>query len=225
MAVLTCLSLLSLIAGYQIKPTRRIPTSLSGRFAVGALRAVARCLARAADPLVRARITYFYGLAGALYLTLFESPIRSTPATRHRLPYRCLHGHAGAGHHLRQFSGHTDDHAPGGDRADPDRLRRAYLHHPAGGRGEPKSALFLGALFLMAWPGAFRRAAERAFAGAVEPERRGRILSANLLFNNLFGIVAVLIQYVVSAEFSVTPRHQLLLYAIPTAPSPPTSFS
>jgi len=50
----------------------------------------------------------------------------------------------------------------------------------------------------------------------VEPERRGRILSANNLFVNLFGLVAVLIQYIVSAELKVDPQKQLLLYAIPT---------
>ena len=38
----------------------------------------------------------------------------------------------------------------------------------------------------------------------VEPSRRGRILSANNLFVNLFGLLAVLIQYVISAEFSVS---------------------
>ena len=51
----------------------------------------------------------------------------------------------------------------------------------------------------------------------VEPARRGRILSANNLFVNLFGIVAVLCQFVVSAELGVDPHKQLLLYAIPTA--------
>ena len=52
----------------------------------------------------------------------------------------------------------------------------------------------------------------------VAPKQRGRILSANMLFVNLFGVVAVVIQYiVVSAKFGVSPRHQLLLYAVPTA--------
>jgi len=86
------------------------------------------------------------------------------------------------------------------------------------GEANPKSAIFLGALFAMGVAGAlFVVPLNAHLQEQVEPERRGRILSANNLFVNLFGIVAVLIQYVVSAEFGVTPRHQLLLYAIPTA--------
>ena len=50
----------------------------------------------------------------------------------------------------------------------------------------------------------------------VEPSQRGRIMSANNLFVYLFGIVAVLCQYIVSAEFHVSPHRQLLLYALPT---------
>ena len=51
----------------------------------------------------------------------------------------------------------------------------------------------------------------------VEPERRAASSARTLLFNNLFGIVAVMMQFIITAEFSVTPRHQLLLYAVPTA--------
>src|SRR5208337_2150502 len=38
-----------------------------------------------------------------------------------------------------------------------------------------------------------------------------------LLLSNLFGIVAVILQLIVSVGFDVSPRKQLLLYAVPTA--------
>ena len=41
----------------------------------------------------------------------------------------------------------------------------------------------------------------------VEPERRGRILSANLLMSNLFGVVAVIIQFIVSADVRCRAPH------------------
>ena len=80
MAVLTCLALVSLIAGYQIQPT---PAHTNQPFRAGLLwehfgqlRDVWR---EQPIRLCVLGISYFYGLAGALYLTLFEVlPVRST---------------------------------------------------------------------------------------------------------------------------------------------------
>src|SRR5208283_4895739 len=73
MAVLTVLALFSLIAGYQIKPT---PAHTNQPFRAGLLwehfgqlRDVWR---EQPIRLCVLGISYFYGLAGALYLTLFE---------------------------------------------------------------------------------------------------------------------------------------------------------
>jgi len=74
----------SLIAGYQIKPTRRIPTSFRP-VCFGAFRAVKDVWREQPIRLCVLGITYFYGLAGALTFTLLRSPIRSTPTCGHRL--------------------------------------------------------------------------------------------------------------------------------------------
>jgi acyl-[acyl-carrier-protein]-phospholipid O-acyltransferase/long-chain-fatty-acid--[acyl-carrier-protein] ligase len=85
------------------------------------------------------------------------------------------------------------------------------------GCSDPRGPLFLLALFGMGVAGAlFVVPLNAHLQEQVEPSRRGRILSANNLFVNLFGIVAVVIQYIVSAELGVSSRHQLLLYAVPT---------
>jgi len=164
-------------------------------------------------------ISYFYGLAGALYLTLFE---------------------VSASIHANQIgtASHTGVYAATlgvGIICGSFLVTRMTTHQveigliPIGSAGlicgaimaglcSPKSALFLLALFGIGLAGAlFVVPLNAHLQEQVEPERRGRILSGNNLFVNLFGIVAVLCQFVVSAELGVAPRTQLLLYAIPTA--------
>ena len=219
MVVLTCLALLSLIAGYQIKAT---PAHTNQPFRArllwehfGQLRDVWR---EQPIRLCVLGITYFYGLAGALYLTLFEVS-------------DSLHAnHVGTASHTGVYAATLGLGIICGSFL----VTRMTTHQveigliPIGsgglifttllaGEANPKSAIFLGALFVMGIAGAlFVVPLNAHLQEQVEPERRGRILSANNLFVNLFGIVAVLFQYLISAQFHVTPRHQLLLYSIPT---------
>jgi len=217
--VLTFLAFVSLIAGYRIKAT---PAHTNQPFRAGLLwehfgqlRDVWR------EPPIRLcvlGISYFYGLAGALYLTLFEVS-RSVHANQ-----------VGTASHTGVYAATLGLGIICGSFL----VTRMTTHQveigliPIGscgligsallaGESGPKSAIFLAALFTMGVAGAlFVVPLNAHLQEQVEPERRGRILSANNLFVNLFGIVAVLIQYVVSAEFGVSPRHQLLLYAVPT---------
>jgi len=220
MAVLTCLALVSLIAGYQIKAT---PAHTNQPFRAGLLwehfgqlRDVWR---EQPVRLCVLGISYFYGLAGALYLTLFEVS-------------RSVYGNqVGTASHTGVYAATLGLGIICGSFL----VTRMTTHQveigliPIGscglicsavlaGLSNPRHGFFLVALFCLGLAGAlFVVPLNAHLQEQVEPERRGRILSANNLFVNLFGIVAVLIQYVVSAEFGVTPRHQLLLYAIPTA--------
>ena len=220
MAVLTVLAFASLIAGYQIN---RTPAHTNQPFRTellwehfGQLRDVWR------DQPIRLcvlGISYFYGLAGALYLTLFE-----VSASLHA-------NHVGTASHTGVYAATLGLGIICGSFL----VTRMTTHQveigliPIGSCGlicsallagevGPKTGWFLLALFMMGLAGAlFVVPLNAHLQEQVEPERRGRILSANNLFVNLFGIVAVLSQYVVSAEFGVSPRHQLLLYAVPTA--------
>jgi acyl-[acyl-carrier-protein]-phospholipid O-acyltransferase/long-chain-fatty-acid--[acyl-carrier-protein] ligase len=220
MAVLTCLALFSLVAGYQIKPTPA-HTNQSFRTALlwehfGQLRDVWR---EQPIRLCVLGITYFYGLAGALYLTLFEVS-------------DSLHAnHVGTASHTGLYAATLGVGIICGSFL----VTRMTTHQveigliPIGSAGlicsavlaglsNPAHGFFLVALFCLGLAGAlFVVPLNAHLQEQVDPSRRGRILSANNLFVNLFGIVAVLVQYVVSAEFGVSPRHQLLLYAIPTA--------
>jgi acyl-[acyl-carrier-protein]-phospholipid O-acyltransferase/long-chain-fatty-acid--[acyl-carrier-protein] ligase len=219
MGVLTALALASLVAGYQIQPTSA-HTNQPFRMELlwehfGQLRDVWR------EPPVRLcvlGISYFYGLAGALYLTLFEVSasihLNGTGTASQTGEYAAT---LGLGIILGSFL-----------------VTRLTTHQveigliPIGSIGlicaalaegfsEPRGPFFLAALFGMGIAGAlFVVPLNAHLQEQVEPSRRGRILSANNLFVNLFGIVAVLIQYIVSAHYGVTPRHQLLLYAVPT---------
>ena len=220
MGVLTCLALGSLIAGYRIQ---RTPAHTNQPFRTallwehfGQLHDVWR---EQPIRLCVLGISYFYGLAGALYLTLFEVS-------------RSVHmNQVGTASHTGVYAATLGVGIICGSFL----VTRMTTHQveigliPIGscgliastllaGEANPKSALFLLALFTMGVAGAlFVVPLNAHLQEQVEPERRGRILSANNLFVNLFGIIAVLIQYVVSAEFGVSPRHQLLVYAIPTA--------
>lgn len=220
MAVLTSLALASLIAGYQIQPTpahtnQPFRTSLLWEH-FGQLRDVWR---EQSIRLCVLGISYFYGLAGALYLTLFEVS-------------RSIHANqAGTASHTGIYMATLGLGIICGSVL----VTRMTTHQveigliPIGscgligsavlaGLSNPRHGFFLVALFCLGLAGSlFVVPLNAHLQEQVKPERRGRILSANLLFNNLFGIVAVLCQYVVSAEFGVSPRHQLLLYAIPTA--------
>jgi acyl-[acyl-carrier-protein]-phospholipid O-acyltransferase/long-chain-fatty-acid--[acyl-carrier-protein] ligase len=219
MAVLTGLALIALIAGYQIQPTsahtnQPFRTELFWEH-FGQLRDVWR------DPPVRLcvlGISYFYGLAGALYLTLFEISasihLNGTGTASQTGEYAATLG-------LGIIFGSV-------------LVTRLTTHQveigliPIGSGGliggallaglsDPRGPIFLAALFGMGLAGAmFVVPLNAHLQEQVEPSRRGRILSANNLFVNLFGMFAVLVQYIVSAEFNVAPRHQLLLYAVPT---------
>jgi len=222
MGVLTVLALLSLIAGYQIKAT---PAHTNQPFRrgllwehFGQLRDVWR------EPPIRLcvlGITYFYGLAGALYLTLFEVSDSLHASANH----------VGTASHTGLYAATLGLGIICGSFL----VTRMTTHQveigliPIGSAGliasavlaglsNPAHGFFLAALFCLGLAGAlFVVPLNAHLQEQVEPERRGRILSANNLCVNLFGIVAVLLQYVVSAWFNVSPRHQLLLYAVPTA--------
>ena len=220
MAVLTVLALCSLIAGHQIQPTPA-HTVQPFRAALlwehfGQLRDV---WAQQPIRLCVLGISYFYGLAGALYLTLFEVSAS-------------LHNNGGTG-----TASQTGIYAATlgvGIICGSLLVTRMTTHQveigliPIGscgliggtmlaGLSNPSSWLFLGALFGMGLAGAlFVVPLNAHLQEQVDPTRRGRIMSANNLFVNLFGIIAVMIQYVVSAELGVDPHKQLLLYAIPT---------
>jgi len=219
MGVLTFLALAALIAGYQIQPTsahtnQPFRTELLWEH-FGQLRDVWR------DPPVRLcvlGIAYFYGLAGALYLTLFEVSasihLNGLGTASQTGEYAAT---LGVGIILGSFL-----------------VTRLTTHQveigliPIGslcliggallaGSSDPRGPIFLAALFGMGVAGAlFVVPLNGHLQELVEPSRRGRILSANNLFVNLFGIVAVVIQYIISAEFDILPSHQLLLYAVPT---------
>jgi len=218
--VLAVLAVGSLVAGYRIKPT---PAHTNQTFRAsllwehfGQLKDVWR---EQPIRLCVLGISYFYGLAGALYLTLFE-----VSASVHQ-------NGAGTASHTGVYAATLGLGIICGSFL----VTRMTTHQveigliPIGSCGlicatllawqaNPKSAIFLGALYLMGVAGAlFVVPLNAHLQEQVEPERRGRILSANLLFNNLFGVVAVLTQYIVSAEFGVAPRSQLMYYAIPTA--------
>jgi acyl-[acyl-carrier-protein]-phospholipid O-acyltransferase/long-chain-fatty-acid--[acyl-carrier-protein] ligase len=220
MAVLTVLALLSLIAGYQIQKTPA-HTNQPFRTALlwehfGQLTDVWR------EPPIRLcilGISYFYGLAGALYLTLFEISAS-------------IHANGiGTGSNTGVYAATLGLGIILGSFL----VTRLTTHQvelgliPIGslgliggavlaGNANPQGPLFLLALFGMGLAGAmFVVPLTAHLQEQVEPQRRGRILSANNLFVNLFGIVAVLIQYVITAELGVSPRDQLFLYTIPTA--------
>ncbi|MCE0522436.1 MAG: MFS transporter [Methylacidiphilales bacterium] len=220
MAVLTVLALLSLIAGYQIQQTPA-HTNQPFRTALlwehfGQLRDVWR---EKPIRLCVLGITYFYGLAGALYLTLFE------------VSDSLYANHVGTASHTGIYAATLGLGIICGSFL----VTRMTTHQvevgliPIGscgliasavlaGLSNPRHGFFLVALFCLGLAGAlFVVPLNAHLQEQVDPSRRGRILSANNLFVNLFGIVAVLIQYIVSAQFGVAPRTQLLLYAIPTA--------
>jgi acyl-[acyl-carrier-protein]-phospholipid O-acyltransferase/long-chain-fatty-acid--[acyl-carrier-protein] ligase len=220
MGVLTLLALASLIAGYQIQ---RTPAHTNQPFRTellwehfGQLRDV-WC-----EPPIRLcvlGISYFYGLAGALYLTLFEVSAslhaNGVGTASQTGVYAAI---LGAGIILGSFL-----------------VTRLTTHQvevgliPIGSIGlicgalvagsvRPDGLIFLAALFSIGICGAlFVVPLNAHLQEQVDPKRRGRILSANNLFVNLFGMMSVGVQYIISAEFGVSPHDQLLLYAIPTA--------
>ena len=219
MAVLAALALVSLILGYRIQPTPA-HTNQPFRTALlwehfGQLKDVWR---DQPTRLCALGISYFYGLAGALYLTLIEVA-------------NSLHGgHAGTASHAGVFAATLGAGIVFGSFL----VTRMTTHQveigliPIGSFGlivacaaaavlKPVTIWFLLALFALGIAGAlFVVPLNAHLQEQVEPERRGRILSGNLLLSNLFGVVAVIIQLIVSAFFDVSPRTQLLLYAVPT---------
>jgi acyl-[acyl-carrier-protein]-phospholipid O-acyltransferase/long-chain-fatty-acid--[acyl-carrier-protein] ligase len=220
MGVLTVVALAALVAGYQIQPTsahinQPFRTELLWEH-FAQLKDVWR------SPPVRLcvlGIAYFYGLAGALYLTLLEVSasihLNGTGTASQTGEYAAT---LGVGIILGSFL-----------------VTRLTTHQveigliPIGSAGliagalfaglsDPAGPLFLMALLSIGVAGAlFVVPLNGHLQEMVEPSRRGRILAANNLFVNIFGLLAVLIQYIISAEFNLAPRHQLLLYALPTA--------
>ncbi len=220
MAVLSGLALASLIAGYQVQPT---PAHTNQPYRVqllwehfGQLKDVWR---EQPIRLCVLGISYFYGLAGALYLTLFEvSASVHANGTGTASQTGLYAATLGLGIICGSFlvTRMTTHQVEIG--LIPIGSGGLILGTLAAGLTNPTGPLFLLALFGMGLAGAlFVVPLNAHLQEQVEPERRGRILSANNLFVNLFGIVAVIIQYVVSAYFHVGPRTQLLLYALPTA--------
>ncbi|HUB68454.1 MAG TPA: MFS transporter [Candidatus Methylacidiphilales bacterium] len=220
MIVLTAFALLSLIAGYQIQPTSA-HTNQPFRKELfwehfGQLRDVWR------EPPIRLcvfGISYFYGLAGALYLTLFEisaSVHANGPGTAMQTGLYATT--LGIGIILgsllvTRLTTHQVEIGliPIGSFA---LIGGAIL----AGLSRPNSFLFYAALFGIGLAGAlFVVPLNAHLQEQVKPERRGHILSANNLFVNLFGIVAVIVQYIISAHYGIPAHKQLLLYAIPTA--------
>ena len=220
MGVLTVLALLSLIAGYQIAADAGPhQPAFPHRTALGAFRPAARCLGERPIRLCVLGNSYFYGLAGALYLTLFE-----ISASVHANGF-------GTGSQTGVYTTTLGLGIICGSFL----VTRLTTHQveigliPIGSTGlicgtvraglaNPQGPLFLLALFGMGLAGAlFVVPLNAHLQEQVEPKRRGRILSANNLFVNLFGIVAVIIQYIISAKFGVSPHNQLFLYALPTA--------
>jgi acyl-[acyl-carrier-protein]-phospholipid O-acyltransferase/long-chain-fatty-acid--[acyl-carrier-protein] ligase len=220
MGVLSALALISLITGYQIQKTAA-HTNQPFRVALlwehfGQLRDVWR---EQPIRLCVLGISYFYGLAGALYLTLFE-----VSASIHA-------NGTGTASQTGVYAATLGLGIIGGSFL----VTRLTTHQveigliPIGsfglicgtllaGTSNPAGPIFLLTLFGMGLAGAlFVVPLNAHLQEQVEPKRRGRILSANNLFVNLFGIVAVLMQYVISAHLGVAPQKQLLLYAIPTA--------
>ena len=219
LGILTGFSLLSLIAGYQIKPT---PAHTNQPFRPGLLwEHFAQLKDVFRDQPIRLcaiGISYFYGLAGALYLTLYEAAFSVHP------------NYVGAASHTGIYAATLGVGIIAGSFL----VTRMTTHQveigliPIGSAGlivttlvaghlKFQTAWFLMALFAMGVAGAlFVVPLNAHLQEQVSPERRGRILSGNLLMSNLFGIIAVVIQYVVSATFDVAPHEQLLLYAIPT---------
>jgi acyl-[acyl-carrier-protein]-phospholipid O-acyltransferase/long-chain-fatty-acid--[acyl-carrier-protein] ligase len=220
MGVLTVFAFGALVVGYRIQPTsahtnQPFRTELFWEH-FSQLRDVWR------DPPVRLcvlGIAYFYGLAGALYLTLLEVSahihMNGTGTASQTGEYAAT---LGVGIIMGSFL-----------------VTRLTTHQveigliPIGSCGliagaifagltNPAGPFFLMALFSIGVAGAlFVVPLNGHLQEMVEPSRRGRILAANNLFVNLFGLGAVLIQYVISAKFGLAPHRQLLLYAVPTA--------
>jgi acyl-[acyl-carrier-protein]-phospholipid O-acyltransferase/long-chain-fatty-acid--[acyl-carrier-protein] ligase len=219
MAVLTVLALLSLITGYQIQKT---PAHTNQPYRTGLLwehfGQLRDVWAEQPIRLCVLGISYFYGLAGALYLTLFEVSAsvhaNGTGTASQTGVYAATLGLGiiGGSFLVTRLTTHQVEIGliPIGSIG-------LICGTTVAGLSNPQGPLFLLALFGMGLAGAlFVVPLNAHLQEQVAPKRRGRILSANNLFVNLFGIVAVIIQYIVSAEFGVSPHDQLLWYALPT---------
>ncbi len=217
--VLAGMALLSLVAGYQIKVT---PARSNQPFRAsllwehfGQLREVYQ------EKAIRFSvfgISYFYGFAGALYLTLFEvsgevynnqtGTASQTGVYASVLGFGIICG----SFLVTRLTTHQVEIGlvPFGALG----MIAATL---GAGMAPPTGFLFLMALFLLGAAGALFVVPLNAYLQEqVEPDRRGRILSANNLIVNLFGIGAVLIQFFISLVLHVKAQNQLFLYAIPT---------
>jgi len=80
------------------------------------------------------------------------------------------------------------------------------------------SILFNAALFMLGLNGALFAVPLNAHLQDLVPaNKRGRILSANLLMTNLVSLVAVAVYYFASSWFGIPPHLQFFVYAVPTA--------
>lgn len=162
--------------------------------------------------------SYFYALAGALFLTLLEvasdlSNGGPGTATRTAVFMALLGVGTMVGHFM---------------------VSRLTLHHielgliPIGSAGmivsltglcviSSQSQLFFLPLFSLGLSGAlFVVPLSAHLQDVVAPEKRGRIMTANNLVTNLTGILTVSLYYILSAPFKLGPAEQFLAYAVPT---------
>lgn len=80
------------------------------------------------------------------------------------------------------------------------------------------SIVFNLALFMLGLSGALFAVPLNAHLQDLVPaNKRGRILSANLLMTNLVSLIAVAVYYFASSWFGVPPSYQFFVYAVPTA--------
>lgn len=163
--------------------------------------------------------SYFYALAGGLFLTLLEvaSDLSNNgpgTATRTAVFMALLGVGTMVGHFL---------------------VSRLTLHHielgliPIGSAGmivsltglcviSAQSQLFFLPLFALGLSGAlFVVPLSAHLQDVVVPEKRGRTMTANNLVTNLTGILTVSLYYVLSALLKLGAADQFLAYAVPTA--------
>lgn len=161
--------------------------------------------------------SYFYALAAALFLTLIDvANLTNTGDTG--TVTGIFMATLGLGFVAGSILGH-----------------RLTFHHielgliPIGSVGLIFFTLLLGvipswsiffnvALFMLGLNGALFAVPLNAHLQELVPaNKRGRILSANLLMTNLVSLVAVAVYYFASSWFGISPHHQFFVYAVPTA--------
>ncbi|MEM1058038.1 MAG: MFS transporter [Verrucomicrobiota bacterium] len=160
--------------------------------------------------------SYFYALAAALFLTLIDVANLSDGSDTGTVTGIYM-ATLGLGFVAGSFLGH-----------------RLTFHHielgliPIGSVGLIFFTLLLGiipswsnfftaALFMLGLNGALFAVPLNAHLQDLVPaNKRGRILSANLLMTNLVSLIAVAVYYFASSWFGIPPSYQFFVYAVPT---------